>query len=60
VPTWTLLMAEADWRWMSDRDDSPWYPTMRLFRQPAAGDWESVITRVRAALREMASAAHAV
>jgi hypothetical protein len=50
VPTWTLLMAEADWRWMSDRDDSPWYPTMRLFRQPRPGDWESVLARVRGAL----------
>jgi hypothetical protein len=50
VPTWTLLTADADWRWMSGRDDSPWYPTMRLFRQPRPGDWESVIARVRGAL----------
>jgi hypothetical protein len=46
VPTWTLLPAQADWRWMEDREDTPWYPTMRLFRQNRAGDWESVITRV--------------
>jgi hypothetical protein len=46
VRTWTLLPAEADWRWMDDREDTPWYPTMRLFRQPRAGDWESVIARV--------------
>jgi hypothetical protein len=50
VPTWTLLMADADWRWMTDRDDSSWYPTMRLFRQPSAGDWDTVIGRVRAEL----------
>jgi hypothetical protein len=47
VPTWTLLRADADWRWMADREDSPWYPTMRLFRQPVPGDWESVVCRVR-------------
>ena len=46
VPVWTLLHAEPDWRWMDDREDSPWYPTMRLVRQERAGDWESVIARV--------------
>jgi hypothetical protein len=47
VPTWTLLPREADWRWMDEsRSDSPWYPTMRLFRQPRAGDWMSVIDAV--------------
>jgi hypothetical protein len=46
VPTWTLLHAEPDWRWMSAREDSPWYPKMRLFRQPTAGDWQSVIEAV--------------
>jgi len=46
VPVWTLLRAGADWRWMSDRDDSPWYPTMRLFRQDRPGDWRPVIARV--------------
>lgn len=50
VPTWTLLQADADWRWMEDRDDSPWYPTMRLFRQPRQGDWAPVIARVAEAL----------
>ncbi|MCA1645010.1 MAG: ADP-heptose--LPS heptosyltransferase [Chloroflexi bacterium] len=50
APTWTLLPAEADWRWMANRDDSPWYPTMRLFRQPSTDDWDSVLRRVRAAL----------
>lgn len=41
-PTWVALKHAADWRWLIGRDDSPWYPTMRLFRQPAAGDWQSV------------------
>jgi len=50
VRTWTLLPAEADWRWMQDREDSPWYPTMRLFRQPRAGDWPAVIERLGAEL----------
>jgi len=51
VPVWTLLQAEADWRWMEDRDDSPWYPTMRLFRQPRPGAWEPVVARVADGLR---------
>jgi hypothetical protein len=55
VPTWTLLPADADWRWMEDRDDSPWYPTMRLFRQQRPGDWASVIERVRVALATIAA-----
>jgi hypothetical protein len=42
VPVWTLLHRECDWRWMAERDDSPWYPTMRLYRQRKAGDWSSV------------------
>ncbi|MBV9543043.1 MAG: ADP-heptose--LPS heptosyltransferase, partial [Chloroflexi bacterium] len=52
VPTWTLLAYEADWRWMVDRSDSPWYPTMRLFRQSTPGDWPGVIQAVRTALRQ--------
>jgi hypothetical protein len=51
VPVWTLLMKPADWRWMEARDDSPWYPTMRLFRQRSQGDWQGVLARVREALR---------
>ncbi len=46
VPTWTLLQRDADWRWMEGRGDSPWYPTMRLFRQQEAGAWEPVIEQV--------------
>ena len=54
TPVWTLLPWVPDWRWLLDRDDSPWYPTMRLFRQPAAGDWDAVIGEVGAALRDQA------
>jgi hypothetical protein len=53
VPTWTLLIKDADWRWMENRDDSPWYPTMRLFRQTDPGDWSPVIARVAAELRRL-------
>ena len=45
-PVWLLLPFAPDWRWFRDRDDSPWYPSMRLFRQPAPGDWDAVLTRV--------------
>jgi tetratricopeptide (TPR) repeat protein len=45
-PTWILLMFSADWRWLLHRQDSPWYPTVRLFRQPKLCDWESVIESV--------------
>jgi hypothetical protein len=51
VPTWLLLPMQADWRWMEEREDTPWYPTMRLFRQRRDGDWESVIARVAGELR---------
>ncbi|MBW8036296.1 MAG: glycosyltransferase family 9 protein, partial [Planctomycetes bacterium] len=43
---WALIPFEPDWRWMLERDDSPWYPTMRLFRQKVRGDWEELFTRV--------------
>ena len=49
-PTWMLLASTPDWRWLLERDDTPWYPTMRLYRQPAAGDWGAVIERVAADL----------
>lgn len=50
-PVWTLLLHHADWRWLLDREDSPWYPTMRLFSQPADGDWNTVIQIVAKNLR---------
>ena len=50
VRVWTLLQKNADWRWMDEREDSPWYPTMRLFRQERQGDWTTVIDRVITAL----------
>jgi hypothetical protein len=49
-PTCLLLRHDADWRWMQDRSDSPWYPSMRLYRQPAPGDWASVTARLAADL----------
>ncbi len=52
VPVWNLLQAEADWRWMENREDSPWYPTMRLFRQEKDGEWEPVIKKVEVELRK--------
>jgi hypothetical protein len=51
TPVWTLLHSDPDWRWMEGRDDSPWYPTMRLFRQERAGDWAEPVERVAAELR---------
>jgi tetratricopeptide (TPR) repeat protein len=53
-PVFILLPYAADFRWMRDHDDTPWYPTAKLFRQPAFGDWDSVIVRVRDELRQLA------
>lgn len=52
----TLLMHVPDWRWLTERTDSPWYPTMKLFRQPAAGDWGSAVEAVRVELTKLAGA----
>lgn len=49
--TWVALCFAADWRWLLERDDSPWYPTARLFRQPAPGDWPAVAAKIAAELR---------
>jgi ADP-heptose:LPS heptosyltransferase len=46
-PAWVLLPFQPDWRWTLDLDASPWYPAVRLFRQPTIGDWTGVIARVR-------------
>jgi ADP-heptose:LPS heptosyltransferase len=47
APVWTLIPFAHDWRWLLQREDSPWYPTMRLFGQPKIGDWQPVLERVR-------------
>jgi tetratricopeptide (TPR) repeat protein len=57
-PVWVMLPFAPDWRWMLHRDDSPWYPTVRLFRQPTPGDWEGVIGAVAGALRVAVSQGH--
>lgn len=49
-PTWILLSTASDWRWLTERVDSPWYESVRLFRQRQAGDWDEVVERVRGAL----------
>ncbi len=46
-PVWLMLPFAPDWRWLLGRDDTPWYPTMRLYRQPRLGDWASVVARLR-------------
>jgi len=53
-PAWVLVASEQDWRWLLEREDTPWYPTLRLFRQRTPGDWPEVIERVAAALGEYA------
>lgn len=55
-PMWVLLAHRPDWRWLLDRDDSPWYPTARLYRQPRPRDWEAVIERVAADLSRWVAA----
>jgi len=54
VPTWVLLHSDCDWRWMQNRSNSPWYPTMRLFRQTNQGDWRSVIARLKDEVERLA------
>jgi hypothetical protein len=57
VPVWVALPRASDWRWLLDRDDSPWYPTMRLFRQTRGGDWDEVVARIAAELSKRVRAA---
>ena len=54
-PVWVLNRHDRCWRWLLDREDTPWYPTMRLFTQPRPGDWASVVRRVSGELRNFAS-----
>jgi Tfp pilus assembly protein PilF len=59
-PVWAMLAFAPDWRWLLGREDSPWYPSVRLFRQPRAGDWGSVVARVGEALAMRAAAIQTV
>ena len=52
-PTWLLLPQNADFRWLKDRSDSPWYPSMRLFRQRQHGDWSGVVEELRHAFQDL-------
>lgn len=56
IPVWVLVSFSPDFRWLLGREDSPWYPSARLWRQPRYGDWDSVLTRVRGALEAFPSA----
>ena len=51
APVWLALQFSPDWRWLRDRDDSPWYPTMRIFRQNAFGQWSGVFERIAEAIQ---------
>ena len=53
APVWVLLAKSADWRWLKTREDSPWYPSMRLFRQKESGNWQQVFQNVLFALAEI-------
>ena len=52
-PVWVLLHSAPDWRWLLERDDNPWYPTARLFRQSTLGNWQDVVTRLERELRQL-------
>lgn len=54
VPTWVMLPTSSDWRWMLGREDSPWYPSLRLFRQETKGEWGPVVQRIKKELEAMA------
>ena len=56
VPTWIALGYVPDWRWMLERADTPWYPSVRLFRQPRPGDWQAALDEVAAQIRQLAAA----
>jgi hypothetical protein len=52
-PVWVVLALAPEWRWLIGRDDSPWYPTMRLFRQTRFGNWDEVFQRIANELRRL-------
>src|SRR5262249_12622548 len=56
-PAWVMLAFSPDWRWLLNRDDSPWYPTLRLYRQRTPGDWDGLIARLAADLSEFVAQA---
>ena len=56
-PVWLLNRYAGDWRWMYEREDSPWYPGMRIFNQTTHDDWDNVLQRVETTLRDLASSA---
>ncbi len=60
IPCWTLLSKSSDWRWLLEREDTPWYPSMRLFRQVTLGDWEPVAAKVAAELERLAESGSAL
>jgi hypothetical protein len=60
VPAWVALASLPNFRWLLEREDSPWYPSLRLFRQPRPGDWESVFGRMAEALRQRLAGAAGV
>ena len=60
VPTWIALPFVANWQWLRDRGDSPWYPTARLFRQKTAADWNAVFSEIHAELAKLLQCAAAV
>jgi hypothetical protein len=55
VPVWVALPKVPDWRWLLHREDSPWYPSMRLFRQAERGQWDEVFQRIKDALGAFAT-----
>jgi len=55
APVWTLIPQSSDWRWMREGDKTPWYPSMRLYRQQTPGDWAPVVERIARDLRELAA-----
>jgi hypothetical protein len=56
VPVWVALPFAPDWRWLLQREDSPWYPTMRLFRQAEPGQWQGVFQRMAREVGKMLAA----
>ena len=58
IPAWVALKHVPDWRWMLERSDSPWYRSLKLFRQPKPGDWDSVVTAMADALQASRGGTH--